>query len=771
MLMRSFFLAPMCALLAVTASAAPAQPHMGPSVRDIVEFERIVQPSDQNNDLLREQVSPDGTQAFIVTRRSNVASDKSVYKIQLLDLMPAHLATQRAPNPVTIFSAELAQDNEFYNIQDVQWRGDRTLVFLGCLDGHSYQVYSLDVPKRELLQLTHEKDRIAAWAASQDARRVVYTVQLPNPPLHEGDHGILVGTQPFWSVTYGQHLPKVQVRKFQSFLVDVGSPQPPRALGQPYTPPTFTPPTMSISPDGRWALLPRYEPERLADWARRYPAIDALEKKFGWSAHVDPLQYFSKLAAVVPRRMMAVRLEDGKEQTIVDAPDDLYVPAWGQREDRLWQGTGASVVLAGTYLPPGEDGKTSPASHVIEYWPDSGRWVDIAALKDRVKVAHSLRDGFLVIDGSERREFHRQADGGWHESADGVEQPGRKPAWTLSVTQDLNQPPDVYASGPAGATTRLTWLNPQFKADTWGTMKPYTWRDGAGREWNGGLMMGSDMDSHTRHPLLIQTYGFAPDRFYLDGPNLSDWATSGFAGRAFLREGILVLAMPYNPKEGAAPEGHQALHVFNEGVRGAIDALVKEGKVDPTRVGIMGWSATGERVLNLIAFGDVPIRAATTADGDTNSLFALTITYGLVDRVWERLDKFNEGMPFGNTLAAWVRNDPSLHTDCIHTALRIEDYGAEVKLSWDIYGLLRRQYKPVEMLVLPGAGHSLLTPGDRMLSLQGNVDWHAFWLAGRTRATPEWQSETPESLAAQYARWRQMETLKAADDARPRCLR
>jgi dipeptidyl aminopeptidase/acylaminoacyl peptidase len=556
---------------------------------------------------------------------------------------------------------------------------------------------------------------------------------------------------------------------YRSFVVDVASPQPRRPLGIPFRIRAAF--KVSISPDGRWALLPRFEPERLTAWGRQYPMIGELEKEFGWSVQVDPLHYFSTLDAVVPRRMVAYRLDDGKEQTVVDAPDDLYVPGFGGREDRLWQGTGKSVVLAGTYLPTARDGRTSPASHVIEYWPDTARWIDIATLNARLKEAHPLRDGFFVLDGEQRREFHRLADGGWRESTGRADVAVPAQDWTLRIVQGLNQPPDVYAAGPAGESTRLTWLNPQFKADTWGAMKPYAWRDGAGREWEGGLMAGNDTDTHVRHPLLIQTYGFDPDRFYLDGPNVNDGYTSGFAGRAFLREGILVLAMPWSPKEGFPPQGHQAFQAFYEGVRAAVDALVKEGKVDPAKVGIMGWSATGERILNLLAFSDVPIRAATTADGDTNTLFALTVTYGALDAIWSRLEKLNGGPPFGDTLPAWLRNDPALHTECIHTALRIESYNTVIKPNWDTYALLRRQYKPVEMIVIPGASHSLLSPGDRILSLQGNVDWHSFWLAGRTRTTLVGPVETAESLSAQYARWRQMETLKTADDARPRCVR
>ena len=65
----------------------------------------------------------------------------------------------------------------------------------------------------------------------------------------------------------------------------------------------------------------------------------------------------------------------------------------------------------------------------------------------------------------------------------------------------------------------------------------------------------------------------------------------------------------------------------------------------------------------------------------------------------------------------------------------------------------------------------LWTPVDRMVSLQGNVDWYAFWLAGKTRTAPLLPSETTESVATQFAQWRELERLKAADEARPRCVR
>lgn len=773
--MRFVLIALLCALLGASHPATQAQTFAGPTVREIVEFKRIIQPYDHRTDALREQVSADGLRAFIVTRQADVAGDRNRYEIHLLHLAPERLAARRVPAPETVLSVDVGRDGDYAHpaVQDVRWYDERTLIFLARLKDGPFQVYRLDLPTRELVQLTQEKNHIVSFAASRSPQRLVYAAQIPNPPFRQGARSLVVGNQSFWDVNYGQEDLRTQSRMYRFFVAELAPVQPPRPLGEPFAQGNGAVPHVSISPDGRWALLPRYEPARTMAWARQYPMVEDLVKNYGRSLSIDPLGYFSGASSYTSRRMVAWRLEDGREQTVLDAPDDA-LPGGGQdRTDRLWQGGGASVLLAGTHLPMGSHDRVSPASHVVEYWPDSGRWAVVATLAGRLEEAYPLKDGFAVVDGGQRRQFRRLPDGGWHETVPTAEPVSDlRRSWTVKVVEASNQPPDVVATGPSGQVVRLTNLNPQFDGDSWGAMQAYSWRDAAGRRWDGGLMAASGMDRRARYPLLIQTYGFARDRFYLDGPNDSDGATSAFAGRAFLREGILVLAMPWNPSTGATTsESRQGIQTFNDGVRGAVAALVKEGRVDPSRIGIIGWSATGERVLNLVTFSGLPIRAATMADADANTLFSLSVTYGANAAMWTHKERVNQGVPFGAKLVSWAHNDPSLHTDCIRAALRIETYGPWVKNNWDLHALLRRQYKPTEMVVIPGGAHALAQPSERMISLQGNVDWYRFWLKGERRTVPLLSAETAASLKAQYDAWDQMATLKAADDVRPRCAR
>jgi hypothetical protein len=774
-LARIFFgLAALVAALVTGGLAAAAE--APPTVTDVVEFTRIVFPEAGDADQMQSQVSPDGLRAFIVTRRANTRTDRNRYEILLFDLRPEQLAAGRAGSPVVVaaLEPELDHDSRYPAVQDVQWLDPRTIAFRARLADRVFQVFKVDTVSKRLAQLTFSPTDVVSFALSGGARRVVYAAQQNNPPLAPGQRSLVIGNKALWTVHFGQQYMHMQARRYQLYVSDSGSRRPARKLGGTFAEASTRLPAVSISPDGLWALLPRYDPTRQLAWSRQYPLVADATVRLGPGVSIDPRAYFTRSTRYVPRQLVAHRISDGLERPVVDAPDD---GTGGQRPDLLWQEGGRSVIFAGTHLPldDGVPGR-STGSHVIEYWPDSGRWTVVAELRGRLIALRPLpagAGGFVVADAGGGRTFQRQADGSWAASPRTGARAGAAvlaaTGWTLRLKDGLDVPPDVVVAGPAGQQMQLTRLNPGYSG-AWGTTRPYAWKDAKGRDWKGGLMVPAGHDARVRYPLVIQTYGFDPERFYLDGANDRIGYTSGFAGRAFLREGILVLAFPIRASTNAPTTETGAIVAFMDGVRGAIDALVADGLVDRGRIGIMGWSSTGQRVLNQVTFSDAPIRAATILDGDANTLFSVTVTYGASDGIAAGKATVNEGLPLGDTLAAWVRNDPSLHTECVKSAVRIETYGPEVRNNWDIYALLRRQYKPAEMVFFPTGSHGLMTPGERMISLQGNVDWFRFWLKGEERSEPLLRDESDETLKDQYRRWREMAELKRADDARPACV-
>lgn len=753
-----------------------AAPSTGPTVRDLVEFTRIAQPLDQDSKELQTQIAPDGKRAFIVTRKGDVANDKVVFQLLLLDISRDRLENRRDVPPQLLLTVDGTRDFLDWDpsLQEARWVDDRSIVFRGRIGDLPYQAYRLDVPTRKLTRLTFDDRKVWSFAVSDDARRIVYAVQVPNPPYKDGARSLVVDNRSLWSTRFGQSHPYHQQRVYQYMVADIGSRKPARPLGEPFAEASGSWPRSNISPDGRWALLHRWEPQRQLAWAKQYPLVAGLFE-VGDSLRSDPLAYFSRPNSAAARRIVAFRLSDGHEQMVVDAPDDAMRAGNQIRQDQIWQPGGNSVVIAGTHLPLTET-QTSTASQIIEYWPNSGRWTVVAALGGRLTEAYAVVGGagdFVALDADKPRRFAKAANGSWQEVEKGASAPGGRgmppPGWILRIDESLNRPSDVVAVGPGGTIVPLTRLNPQFSADAWGTVRPYAWKDALGRTWDGGLLMPADGRGATPRPVLIQTYGFTDKRFFLDGANESDGFTSGFPGRALIREGIVMLQLPYVPTD-PQPEDVKGTPRFIEGVRSAIRSLVADGIADPQRIGIIGFSATGERVLNLVTFTDIPIRAASLIDGDSNTLFSMVVTYAASETITTKKEKANGGaLPFGASFGDWARRDPSMNTHCIKAALRIEQYGQALQNNWDIYMLMRRQYKAAEMLLIPEGGHSLARPSERMVSLQGNLDWYRFWLADQVRTEVSVPGETRASLDEQYRRWHQMAELKKADDLKPRC--
>lgn len=244
--------------------------------------------------------------------------------------------------------------------------------------------------------------------------------------------------------------------------------------------------------------------------------------------------------------------------------------------------------------------------------------------------------------------------------------------------------------------------------------------------------------------MVVQTYGYKPDIFVIDG---FGGLSSGYAAQGFANRGMVVLLLPHRP-EGLGYR--EELLVYRVGIKAALAELDRRSIADLKRVGILGFSSMGKVTLDMITFSDVNFAAASIHDAwDFTLMNYATYAYGFIPPGPLAAEDMTGARPWGEQLQTWVERDPSMHTDRIRAALRLEDYGpASVRTHWDIYVLLRRQHKPVEQIVFPKGSHQLRRPAERKESLGGTVDWFDFWLNDH---------EDPDPVkAAQYQRWREM---------------
>jgi dipeptidyl aminopeptidase/acylaminoacyl peptidase len=250
-----------------------------------------------------------------------------------------------------------------------------------------------------------------------------------------------------------------------------------------------------------------------------------------------------------------------------------------------------------------------------------------------------------------------------------------------------------------------------------------------------------------RYPLVIQTHGFSSTEFLTDGA-----FTTAMAARPLASAGIMVLQVQTNYSH-QMKEQEQADNVL--GYESAIDQLVKEGLVDRSRVGIVGFSRTSWYVESALVKDTNRYAAASINDGvDQGYMQAMLFDPGRSNSEGQSIYGAAE---FGDGINKWVQLAPDFHLDKVRTPLMITAITRPSALvEWELYSALYQQNKPVDLICISDGQHILQKPKDRLASQQGNVDWFRFWLQGY---------EDPDTAKkAQYERWEHLRVLQNAEN-------
>ncbi|MGA3132548.1 MAG: S9 family peptidase [Terracidiphilus sp.] len=329
---------------------------------------------------------------------------------------------------------------------------------------------------------------------------------------------------------------------------------------------------------------------------------------------------------------------------------------------------------------------------------------------------------------------------------------------SLSVTADrslfvfqassFNQPPEIYAAGPA-ASTAATALAPGSSAGSSGLtqlthlndgLKP-TWGDSASLTWTndnfhiqGWLLLPAHFDPAKKYPLIVEIHG---------GPAAdveSRWngGAGGFSATGYSAIGYFVL-MP-NPR-GSYGQGEAFTQAnrkdFGYGdlrdILAGVDMVLAKYPVDPNRVGIAGWS-----------YGGFMTMFAVT---QTHRFRAAVAGAGISD--W--LSYYGE-----NSIDQWmipyfgasVYDDPQVYakSSAINyiknvttpTLAVVGDRDGECPApqSFEFWHALRDLHVPAQLVVYPNEGHSFSDPAHRRDVQQRAIDWFARYMPPAPDAAP-----------------------------------
>jgi hypothetical protein len=446
---------------------------------------------------------------------------------------------------------------------------------------------------------------------------------------------------------------------------------------------------------------------------------------------------------------------------LLDGP----IPPLGGSEI-AWSSDSQSVVLSDAYLPLNiEDAaeRTRRKSHtfLVEVNISSREFVkisdeDLRLLDWDAKTKNVVCDVGRIdsLNGKPTRKayFRKGKDNGiWFRSS--VPQDQEAPSLLdIVLDESPNQPPRIFAVDPGGGQKSLLMdLNPQFQGLVLARVEEVVWKTSRHQAVKGGLYWPVDYVAGKKYPLVIQTHGWNPDRFWIDGP----WTTA-FAAQALAGKGFFVLQVPdpdwhlvETPKEAPA-----AMATYDS----AIDFLDGKGLIDRDRVGITGFSRTYWYVMYVLTHSKHHFAAADVADGVDYSYFQYMAFSNTNQTLNGDSDLTIGASPFGRGLLKWFKVSPAFLMDKVETPLRIQTLSPITLLGdWPWFSGLTRLGKPVEMIYILDGQHTLEKPWDRMISQQGDVDWFCFWLKGEEDLDP--------AKADQYKRWRNFRTLAADGSA------
>ncbi len=315
----------------------------------------------------------------------------------------------------------------------------------------------------------------------------------------------------------------------------------------------------------------------------------------------------------------------------------------------------------------------------------------------------------------------------------------------LFTRESFSSSPDLYLTqyaindnpGSNANTIKLTNTNPQQSNYLWGTAELYKWRAYTGRETEGILYKPENFDAKKKYPMIVYFYernnqtlnGYRPP-----APSPSALNIPFFVSRGYI---VFVPDIWYTT-------GHPGKSAYDYIVSGT-RALIKQGFVDSTKIGLQGQSWGGYQTAYLIT--QTNLYSAAWAGAPVVNMFS---AYGGVR--WEsgvtRQMQYEKGQTrIGATIwekpNLYIENSPLFHLQKVKTPLVIMSNDADGAVPWyqgiEFFTAMRRLNKPVWLLNYNGEAHNLVERKNRK-DIQIREQQFFDWLL-KGEPAPKWITE------------------------------
>lgn len=623
------------------------------------------------------QLSPDGQWVAYTVAAIDSAKDRSVSHVWMTSWDGA-----------TTIQATTSTKSE----HDPRWSPDnRYLAFLSSREGaRETQLWLLDRRGGEAVRITSVAGGISDYAWSPDGRRVVLVSEDPDP----ADADTTAPPRPIVITRY--HFKNddegyLENRHYHLYLLDVATHQ-----VQQLTSGAFDEENPAWSPDGHSiAFVSNHDanPDRSENSdvfvmeatpgapARQLTTFRGSDDgDLAWSPDGKRIAYLRgsepRFSAYSQDRVAMVSVDGGAPRILTAALDR---PVRSLR----WSSDGAAI------LGIVEDDR---ARYLARVNPNDGAVQHVVDGQRVVSAFSQSRNGELAL-----------------------------------VVSTPTEPPEVYAVTD-DTLRRLShqndaWLSGVQLASTEGI----TAKGKDGTVVNGLLVKPLGFVAGRRYPALLRIHG---------GPNSQDQYDFHFERQLFAANGYVVFTANYRGSAGRG-EAYGTSIFADWGDKEVKDLLAMSDHVaamdfvDPTRLGIGGWSYGGILTDYTIA-SDNRFKAAIAGAGSALQLSM----YGSDEYVVQYEEEL--GVPWKHE-AAWLKvSYPFFHADRIHTPTLFlggtADFNVPVIGGEQMYQALRSLGVDTRLIIYPGQHHGIGRPSFKVDRLKRYLAWYDQYLTPQTNA-------------------------------------
>lgn len=733
------------ALVALAVNSAPLMAEGKKAqwtIKDSVELSYFMLPNDVNVAMLAVQhakpvLSPDGAMFYVLTERGDVEQNVNLTELRVYavaDVQAAFaLASPPSPRASHVAHSRISGSMD-PGIKHLLWAPDgSSLTFLEYGVDKPAQVRRLDTRSGEVRTLTDAPHGVSHFTVVGDM--LVHDAMMTT---RRGDVSDVI-KHPFSYVRDKEWFSALQftIGTYAAFVrhgdgTSVQASTEARGLA----------PEAYPSPDGRWAIIKKQglPLENIPDWARKIALAGGLRPTMQ--------QYFYLKDLHAPER----------------AERFIGLSGWavsnGSFGPALWNPDSASVVIVNAFVPTSKrSAEDMQVPGIFELRADTFESREIGTMRPS-KVPGDFPDAFTyrwLVPGKSfvLEKFTRKPDetailysrkgGRWvtrDAPAAEVEAMKPEPAFPsglqVGIRQGLNQAPQLIASRD-GRDMVLWDPNPWLATRQMQPIELVHWTDAEGRRWDGHLVVPSGPKPQGGYPLVVvlahETY---PKHFMPDGYAFAP----GNAAQEMAARGMVQLTLNARNPAFATASGTREGPTLVAGADAAVAMLARQGLIDPSRVGVMGYSRMGWGTLYLSTHhrGFVPAAAIVQDAWDASYVaYVQEATLGEF-RSLGYSQMYTDGPgTFWEDKQAWM-DAPGFMMDKMQSPLLIQHhygpYVAGLLTLLEPYAALRNLGRPVEAVAFNGGAHIHTQPAHRQASMQLAVDWMRFWLKGEVNSDP-----------------------------------